>query len=114
MKITTILASLLIIISQASFANQPEDIKRPDMSVLPTQLQLDEGKAQQLQEIMQSHHQKMKQVHLKKQQDRKGRHALRNQHREQLLTILDHQQLYQLETYMQQYRPQGRSHKKTD
>jgi hypothetical protein len=114
MKTTTILASLLIIISQASFANQAEDNKRPDMSVLATQLQLDEGKAQQLKEIMQGHHQKMKQIHQKKQQDRKDWHTLRNQHREQLLTILDHQQLYQLETYMQQYKPQGRSHKKTD
>ncbi len=41
-------------------------------------------------------------------------HTIRSQHREQLLTILDHQQLYQLESYMQQFRPQDESHKKSN
>ena len=114
MKTSTILASLLIIVSQASFANQAENGKRPDISAISTQLQLDESKSQQLEEIMQSHHQKMKALHLKKQQGRKDMHALRSQHREQLLTILDHQQLYQLESYMQQFRSQGKSRKSPD
>jgi hypothetical protein len=114
MKTTTILASFLIIISQASFANQTEGNKRLDMSVLITQLQLDEGKAQQLESIMQSHHQKMKLLHQKRQQNRKDGNTLRNQHRKQLLTILDHQQLYQLETYMQQHRPKRKPPQKMD
>jgi hypothetical protein len=114
MKTLTIIAGLLIIISQASFANQPNDGKRPDLAALATQLQLDDSKAQQLEKIMQSHHTKMKQIHQKKQQNREEMHTLRNQHREQLLTILDHQQLYQLESYMQQFRPQRKSHKQSD
>ena len=113
MKTSTLLASLLIIISQASFANQPEG-KRPDMAELATQLQLDTSQATQLEKIMFSHHQTMQQLHKQKQQDRKNRQSIRDQHREQLLTILDHQQLYQLETYMHEFRPQGKSHKKSD
>jgi hypothetical protein len=105
MKISNIIASLLIIISQASFANQPNDGKLPDLAALSTQLQLDDSKAHQLESIMQSYHEEMKQLHQKKQQDRGKMHTLRNQHREQLLTVLDHQQLYQLESYMHQFRP---------
>ena len=114
MKISTIIASLLIIISQSSFANQPNDGKRPDLAALATQLQLEDSKAQQLESIMQSYQQEMKQLHQKKQQDREKMHTLRNQHREQLLTVLDHQQLYQLESYMQQFRPQRKSHKQSN
>ena len=114
MKISTIIASLLIIISQASFANQPNDGKRPNLAALSTQLQLDDSKAQQLGKIMQRHHTRMKQLHQKKQQDRTDMLTFRNQHREQLLTVLDHQQLYQLESYMQQFRPQRKSHKQSD
>ncbi len=66
MQTSAILTGLLIIISQASFANQPEDGKRPDLTALATQLQLDEGKAKQLKIIMKSHHEKMKQLHQKK------------------------------------------------
>ena len=114
MKTTRILASLLIIISQAGIANQPEEGKRPDISALVIQLQLDEGKTQQLEEIMQSHHQEIKQLHQKQQRDRKDKRTLRSQHREQLLTILDHQQLYQLEIYMQQHKSHRKPRKKID
>lgn len=114
MKTSTILAGFLIIISQTSFANQSADSKRPDMTVLATQLHLDDSQSQQLKEIMQDHHKTIKQLHQEKQQNRETMHTLRNQHREQLLTILDHQQLYQLETYMQQFKPQRKSHKKSD
>ncbi|MFT4608494.1 MAG: hypothetical protein ACI9V8_002230 [Urechidicola sp.] len=114
MKTSTIIASLLIIISQVSFANQPEKVKRPDLAALTIQLQLEDSKAKILKKIMQGHHQKMKQFHQKKQQDREEMHILRNQHLEQLLTVLDHQQLYQLESYMQQFRPQRKTHKQSD
>ena len=115
MKKLALLASLIIIIiSQASFANQPEGGKRPDMAELATQLQLEASQAKQLEKIMHNHHQSMKPLRQRKKQDRKIRQSLRDQHREQLLTILDHQQLYQLETYMREFRPQGKSHKKSD
>ncbi len=114
MKISTIIVSLLIIISQSSFANQPNDGKRPDLAALSTQLQLDDSKAQQLEKIMQSHHTKMKKLHQKKQQDRTDMLTVRNQHQVKLLTVLDHQQLYQLESYMQQFRPQRKSHKQSN
>ncbi|MFT5224847.1 MAG: hypothetical protein ACI8XX_000594 [Polaribacter sp.] len=114
MKTSIILTGLLIIISQASFANKPKDVKRPDLAALATQLQLDESNAKQLEAIMKSHHEKMKKLHQKKQQDRTDMLTIRNQHRERLLTILDHQQLYQLETYMQQFRPKRKSHSKSD
>jgi hypothetical protein len=114
MKTSIILTGLLIIISQASFANKPEGGKRPDLVALTTQLQLDENKAKQLETIMKSHRENMIGLHQKKQQDRNDMHAIRNQHREQLLTILDHRQLYELETYMQQFRPQRKSHQKSD
>ncbi|MFT5657442.1 MAG: hypothetical protein ACI9KN_000715 [Gammaproteobacteria bacterium] len=108
MKTPIILASLLIIISQSSFANQPENKPRPDITTLASQLQLDENKTQQLEQMMQSFHAAMKIHHQKKQQDREKMHSMREQHHEQLLTILDHQQLYQLELYMHQFKPQGR------
>jgi hypothetical protein len=114
MKTSIILSGLLIIISQASFANQPEDRERPDLAALATQLQLDEDKAKQLETIMKSHRENMIALHQKKQQDRADMLTIRNQHRERLLTILDHQQLYQLESYMQQFRPKRKSHQKSD
>jgi len=114
MKTSTILASLLIIISQASFANQADMGKRPDIAALSTQLQLDSSQAQQLEDMMKSQHQEIEQLHQKRQQDRETMHTLRNQQREQLLTILTYKQLYQLETYMEQFRPQGKPHKKLD
>jgi len=114
MKAPIILASLFIIISQASFASQPESGARPDMAALATQLQLDTNQAQQLEKIMHDHHQKMQQLRQKTEQERETRHVLRQQHREELLTILDYQQLYQLETYMQQFRPRGKSQPKSD
>ena len=116
MKTSTILAgmTMLIVVSQASFANQPNDTKRPDMAALATQLQLDEGKTQQLETIMQNFREERKRLHSSKQKSREDMRSMRKQHREQLLTVLDHKQLYQLEEYMQQFRPKGKSHKKSD
>lgn len=116
MKTSIIIAGLLIMVSQASFANQPSTQpgtnKHPDLTAITTQLKLNESQAQQLTEIMQRHQQAVKQLRQSKQQARKDMHSLRGQHREQLLTILDHQQLYELENYMHQFRPRGKFQKK--
>lgn len=115
MKTSTILASLLIVITQASFANQSDTEeklnKQPDMTVLATQLTLDDSQAQRLEDIMQHHKKELNQLRQEKRQARKDMHLLRDQHREQLLTILDHRQLYELENYMHQFKRRGKPQK---
>ena len=60
MKFSTALFILTLAISQSTFAVQDENKKRPDRDNLASQLQLDEGQAQQLKTIMQEHRQQMK------------------------------------------------------
>ncbi len=111
MKHPVIAVSLLLIFGLYAFASQADNKQRPDIDYLVTQLSLDDSKAQQLKDLMQQHRQAMNTAREQRQKSHQQNQDMRNQHREELLTVLSYEQLYQFEEYMQQFR---RSHGKPD
>ncbi len=109
MKHPVIVVSLLLIFGLSAFASQADNKQRPDIDYLITQLSLDDSKAQQLKDLMQQHHQAMNVAKDQRQKNRQQNQDMRIQHREELLTVLSYEQLYQFEEYMQQFH---RSHGK--
>lgn len=97
---------------QPSGQEQPRP-KGPDMKALAQQLGLNEDQTARLKTIMEKHRQEMQVMH---QTMREGgmqrgeaamqqRHAQRDKHRQELLTVLSYEQLYKFEKFMEQNRP---------
>ncbi|MDH4134211.1 MAG: periplasmic heavy metal sensor [Gammaproteobacteria bacterium] len=87
----------------------------PDMKALAKELGLSEDQTARLKTIMEQHraemqamHQSMRQTGMQRGQEfMQQRRAQRDKHREQLLTVLNHEQLYKFEKFMEQNRPRG-------
>lgn len=101
MKTTGILLLVALTASTASFAEQYSDKNGPDFDALANQLQLDESSTDRLKSMMQSHRQQMETARQQKQK----KHEMREQHRQELLTVLNYEQLYKFEQYMRQFHP---------
>ena len=107
-----LLIAILLVVSQPLVAAQDDAKHRPDIDYLVSQLNLDANKTTQLKAIMSEHRQQMQSMRDQKQEAREEMHKMRTQHREQLLTVLSYEQLYQFDEYMHQFRP--RRSKKSD
>lgn len=110
-SITTIFIALFL--SLSAQAAQRADHQGPDLDSLVTELQLDSTQASQLEELMGKHHQQMQAMRKDKQQSREEMHGIREQHREELLIVLSHEQLYQFEQYMREHRPRHQNNMPT-
>ncbi len=103
------LGSLLII---ALLASAPLQAKQPpaspDLAPIISQLELDNEQAARLNDLVQQHHQQMKAQRQERNKSRGEMHQMREQHREELLTVLNHEQLYRFEKYMHDQRRQHR------
>ncbi len=109
MKPALVLLTLTLLFSLSLQAKQPE---LPDLAQISEKLQLDNETAARLEELVQQHHAQMqarhKEMGQQRKQQRSDRHEMRMQHREELLTVLSHEQLYQFENYMHELRGQQR------
>ena len=105
MKSKAIVLLVALTASTALFAEQHSDKKGPDFDALANQLQLDENSGEQLKGIMQKHRQQMETARQQKQKNRE----MREQHRQELLTVLNYEQLYQFEQYMREFRPRHKA-----
>lgn len=85
--------------------------KGPDMKALAQQLGLNEDQTARLKTILEKHRQEMqamRQAGGQRGEDAmQQRHAQRDKHREELLTVLSYEQLYKFEKFMEQNRPRG-------
>ena len=104
MKVSNLLIAILLTISQPLLAAQDDARQRPDIDYLVSQLNLDDSKTAQLKAIMSQHRQQMESMREQKQEAHEEKHRMRTQHREQLLTVLSYEQLYQFDEYMHQFR----------
>lgn len=108
------LASYLIVALSLSWsvqAAQPGDGSGPDLALLTDQLQLDSVQASQLTSLVARHRQAMQSMRGDKKQLREKMQQVREQHREDLLTVLNYEQLYQFDQYMRQFHHRHRKHK---
>ncbi len=103
MKLAILPLAIALSVSNGLLAAQnPTGPQQPDLDALVTHLQLDESKAEQLKTIMQNHRQSKGQMRQQKEQARE----LRDQHEQELLTVLSYEQLYKLKKYMHQHKRQ--------
>jgi hypothetical protein len=104
-----IVPAVIMCLSMSLQAKQPE---APDLAPIVEQLQLNPEQATRLNDLVQQYHAQMKNMHQQRKQERKQQHGdmyeLRQQHREDLLSVLSYEQLYQFESYMHQQRRQHR------
>jgi len=84
----------------------------PDMKALAQQLGLNDDQTAKLKTILEKHRQEMqamRQAGMQRGEEAmQQRHAQRDKHREELLTVLSYEQLYKFEKFMEQNRPRGR------
>ena len=102
-SITYLFIALLFSLSVQ--AAQRSGHQGPDLDSLVTELQLDSTQVSQLGELMSKHREQMKTIREDKYQLREKMHDVREQHREELLIVLSHEQLYQFEQYVREHRP---------
>ncbi|MCP4767700.1 MAG: hypothetical protein GY875_15675 [Gammaproteobacteria bacterium] len=109
MKTSLIALTACVVLSMPVHAKQPE---APDLSPIVEQMQLNSEQATRLNELVQQHHAQMKNMHQQRNQEqsqqRGDMHEQRMQHREDLLSVLSYEQLYEFENYMHQQRGQHR------
>jgi Skp family chaperone for outer membrane proteins len=102
---------IALFLSLSVQAAQRSDQKGPDLDSLAAQLQLDSTQTSQLSELMTKHREQMKAMRDDKQQEREKMHEIRDQHREELLIVLNYEQLYKFEQYMREHRPRRKQDK---
>ncbi len=110
MKPTILLLVVALFGSLSVQAMQPGSETSPDLTEIIDELQLDSEQASKLTALVQQHHNEMKARHQQHKQDRSERQQMRQQHREALLSVLNHEQLYQFENYMHELHQQRRRH----
>ena len=112
MKSTVLLAILALSFSAPVLSDQGNSRSAPDYNKIAAELQLDEASKEKLIGIIESHRLQRQELRGK----RKKMGNLREQHREELLTVLDYEQLYKFEKYMHQQRGRGhhKGHKKPE
>lgn len=103
--------AIALFLSLSVQAAQRSDQKGPDLDSLAAQLQLDSTQTSQLSELMNKHREQMKAMRAEKQKQREKMHAIRDQHREELLIVLSYEQLYKFEQYMREHRPRSKQDK---
>ena len=87
-------------------AAQSGDGSGPDLDLIADQLQLDSEQTSQLTNIVDKHQQTMRSMQGEKKLLRQQMHQMREQHRDELLTVLNYEQLYQFDQYMRQFHRQ--------
>jgi Skp family chaperone for outer membrane proteins len=111
MKNRIAIIAIALFLSFSAQAAQQTDHQRPDLDSLADQLQLDSTQASQLTEMVKTHHEQMQAMRGERQQMHEEMHEIREQHRQELLTVLSYEQLYQFEAYMHQFRPKRQRNK---
>ncbi len=106
MKLAVLPLAIALTLSNSLLAAQnPAGRQQPDLDALATHLQLDASQTEQLKTIMQSHRESRDQMRQQKGQS----HALRDQHEQELLAVLNYEQLYNLKKYMRQQKRSGKN-----
>jgi len=106
MNLPNIVLAFALVFSGAIYAEQTSTEIKPDLNELASQLQLDAPKTRQLRIIMESHHQQMESARKQKQKI----HTIREQHRVELLTVLNYEQLYKFEQFMRMHHQARKRH----
>ena len=106
-----ILFIVLVSMSISARAAKPGQPSMPDLQEIINELSLDPYQAEQLSQLVKEHHQQMRVTQAEKHELRENTRAMRISHREELLSVLTHEQLYQFESYMHQNRPKRKMNK---
>ncbi|MFT5504569.1 MAG: hypothetical protein ACI845_003820 [Gammaproteobacteria bacterium] len=105
-KIPLIIA--LFVFATSAYATQHKAPPMPDLSPVFEQMSLDSDQAEKLTTLVKAHHQQMRAQHNEKSELREAMRSIREAHRDELLSVLSYEQLYQFEQYMRQFK---RGHK---
>jgi hypothetical protein len=123
MKATAILIFLTLFLSQGALAEKSQKHKGPDIDALVVQLKLDASKVEKFKAILEeqretmkaqrkgNHEPKKEKSSEERKQMRKQREAQHEAMDEKLLTVLNHEQLYNFKKYMKQFRQKNGSKK---
>jgi hypothetical protein len=111
MKFKLPLIIALLVFGITAHAAQGKARVIPDLNPVIEQMGLDSIQTEKLNEMVKAHHQQMQAQHKEKGELRDQMHSIREAHRNELLSVLSYEQLYEFEQYMRQFKRSRKTQK---